>query len=126
MLLGNFFTISNAKTTGADTTADLAIDADHKIFEGHFPGQPVVPGVCLMQMVKELLEQVLGKKTNLVKAHEMKFLAVINPQENNVIQATLKYQPDEAGHIIVSAVFFKEALTHFKFKGQFVIAEQAT
>ncbi|MBK5272536.1 MAG: 3-hydroxyacyl-ACP dehydratase [Bacteroidia bacterium] len=123
MLLGDFFTIHYLEETGFDIKAGLVINAGHKIFEGHFPGQPVVPGVCMMQIVKEIMEKVIGKKTNLIRAHEMKFLAIINPQENNIIQAALKYNIEETGNIVVSATLFKDELTHFKFKGLFAFQE---
>lgn len=119
MLQGDFFTIGNIETTGFDVKATLVINASHKIFVGHFSGHPVVPGVCMMQMVKEIMEQVTRKKTNLVKSQEMKFLAIIDPLQNNNISATLKYAIDDNQNMIVSAVFFKDELTHFKFKGMF-------
>ncbi len=119
MLLNNFFTITDTVSSATEIWAELFINADHKIFEGHFPDQPIVPGVCMMQMVKEILEQVIGKKTNLVKAAEMKFLAVINPLENNLINASIKYTLDETGAINITASLFKDELVHFKFKGQF-------
>jgi 3-hydroxyacyl-[acyl-carrier-protein] dehydratase len=119
MLLNNFFTISNLEPLGFDIKAELIVNANHQIFEGHFPGQPVVPGVCMMQMVKEIMEVVLQKKINLVKAHEMKFLAVIDPQQNNDIHAQLKYTPGENDSVTVSATLFKNEIIHFKFKGVF-------
>ena len=119
ILQGDFFTISNLEVAGPDIKADLIINAGHKIFEGHFPAQPVVPGVCMMQMVKEVIEVVTGKKTDLLKANEMKFLAIIDPLKNNSISATLKYSIEEHGNLVVSATFFKNELTHYKFKGQF-------
>jgi 3-hydroxyacyl-[acyl-carrier-protein] dehydratase len=118
MLLNNFFTLTDVEAIGPDIKASLVINARHKIFEGHFPGQPVVPGVCMMQMVKEIIEQVTAKQTCLVKAQEMKFLAIINPKQNNTIQATLKYTVQQHD-IIVMATLFKDELIHFKFKGQF-------
>ena len=121
MLLNDFFTINDTVTSETEIWAELLINANHKIFEGHFPNQPVVPGVCMMQMVKEILEQVIGKETNLLKALDMKFLAVINPIENNLIHASIKYATDESGTINVVASLFKDELVHFKFKGQFVI-----
>lgn len=120
MLQGNFFNISSLESTGQDIKAELLINASHKIFEGHFPGQPVVPGVCMMQMVKEIIETATQKKTDLLKAHEMKFLAIIDPGQNNIISAALKYTMEENGQITVTASFFKEELVHFKFKGLFV------
>ena len=119
MLMNDFFTISKLEKEGFEVKAELIINADHKIFEGHFPGHPVVPGVCMMQMVKEIIEKVIGEKTNLVRAGEMKFLAIIDPKENNMIRATLKYNIEENGNLAVSATFFKESLIHFKFKGLF-------
>ncbi len=120
MLKGDFFSVSSLEISGSDIKAELLINKDHKIFSGHFPGQPVVPGVCMMQMVKELVEELAGKKTNLYKAHEMKFVALIDPSKNNLISAALKYQEAD-GKLNVTASFFKEELIHFKFKGQFDI-----
>jgi 3-hydroxyacyl-[acyl-carrier-protein] dehydratase len=123
MLQGDFFTISNLTEAGFDVKAELVINAGNKIFEGHFPGRPVVPGVCMMQMVKEIMEQLTGKKSNLIKAHEMKFLAIIDPRQNNIIQATLKYTMESNGTMSVVATLFKEELIHFKFKGLFSFQE---
>ena len=120
MLLNDFFTINDKVTSETEIWAALTINANHKIFEGHFPNQPVVPGVCMMQMVKEIVEQILGKETNLVKATDMKFLAVINPQVNNLIHTSIKYSPGENGKINITASLFKDELIHFKFKGEFV------
>lgn len=126
MLQGDFFTISHIKTTSFEIKATLLINAAHKIFDGHFPGQPVVPGVCMMQMVKEIMEQVTGKKTDLIKSGEMKFLAIIDPSKNNSISATLKYAIDDNQNMVVSAVLFKEELIHFKFKGLFSFQKQVS
>jgi 3-hydroxyacyl-[acyl-carrier-protein] dehydratase len=123
MLLNDFFTIRDTESSATEIWAELVIDPNHKIFEGHFPNQPVVPGVCMMQMIKEILEKILGKETNLVQAAEMKFMAVINPQENNLIQATIKYSTDESSVINIVASLYRDELVHFKFKGQFNFQE---
>ena len=119
MLLNDFFHINDLQTEGFDVKATIIINSDHKIFEGHFPGHPVVPGVCMMQMLKEIIEQVTQKMTNLIKAHDMKFLALIDPSRNNNIQVSLKYSIETDGSIILNATLYKDELTHFKFKGQF-------
>ena len=46
MLLGTLFHIINLDVTGADLSARIELDATHPIFEGHFPGRPILPGVC--------------------------------------------------------------------------------
>jgi len=28
----------------------IALNKDHPVFEGHFPGNPILPGVCTVKM----------------------------------------------------------------------------
>ncbi len=119
ILLNDFFTISDKVSSETEIWAELFINADHKIFEGHFPKQPVVPGVCMMQMIKEIYEEVTGNPTNLVQAAELKFLAVINPLENNLVHASIKIAAEENGMININASIFKDDLVHFKCKAKF-------
>ena len=123
MLQGDFFHISSTTVTNRSVFATFNINAAHRIFEGHFPGHPVVPGVCMMQMLKELLEKVIEKKTRLFKGDYMKFLAIINPAENPTIQAELSYNNNEAGEISVIARLFSDKMTFLKFKGIFTLQE---
>ena len=123
MLQGDFFHISSTTVTNRSVFATFNINAAHRIFEGHFPGHPVVPGVCMMQMLKELLEKVIEKKTRLFKGDYMKFLAIINPVENPSIQAELSYNNNDAGGIIVIARLYSDKMTFLKFKGSFTLQE---
>ncbi len=122
ILLNDFFTINNTESSPTEIWAELFINADHKIFEGHFPNQPVVPGVCQMQMIKEIVEQVIGKATNLINAADMKFLAVIDPQRNNLVHASIKYDVGEDGIINITASIFKDELVHFKCRAQLEVS----
>ncbi len=119
MLLGKFFNISERNIGENSIHATLEINASHPIFDGHFPGQPVVPGVCMLQMIKELLETAIEKKTALIKADFMKFLAVINPLENPSVKAEFSYTPQEDGAIQVSGRLFNDSITFLKFRGSF-------
>jgi 3-hydroxyacyl-[acyl-carrier-protein] dehydratase len=122
MLLNDFFRISNTESSATEIWAELFINADHQIFEGHFPNQPVVPGVCMMQMIKEIVEHIIGKHTNLVEAADMKFLAVIDPGKNNLVQATIKYTIVGNGSLNIEASIYKDELVHFKCKCQLQVS----
>ncbi|MFN8242439.1 MAG: 3-hydroxyacyl-ACP dehydratase [Ferruginibacter sp.] len=120
MILENdFYTISSLTDENGLLNAVLQLNAGHRIFEGHFPGQPVTPGVCMLQMVKELLEKQTGSAARLIIALEMKFLLMIDPRVNGLIRATLQYAVDETGKAGVTASLSSEAGVHFKFKGSF-------
>ena len=120
ILQGDFYTINNLQVVGTTVNAELVLNAGHSIYEGHFPGQPVTPGVCMMQMIKELIETVLKINTKLNRVNEMKFLRMIIPGENNHVQAQLKYDIEAGGAIMVTAALLRDTATHFKFKGSFL------
>lgn len=120
MLLGSFFKISDKNVTGNNLLATIDINAMHSIFEGHFPGQPVVPGVCMIQMIKEILETITNKKLQLKKADQLKFLAIINPVENPSVQVELSFDNKEDATTVVSGRIFKGEITFLKFKGSFI------
>ncbi|POY36552.1 3-hydroxyacyl-ACP dehydratase [Solitalea longa] len=119
MLAGDFYIIETLEHDNAVIRCDISINADHAIFKGHFPDMPVVPGVCMMQIVKELLETALNCKLQLAKADQMKFLAVINPLETKTLQCALSYSVNENGDIITSAGLQNSTTSFFKFKGRF-------
>lgn len=123
MLAGDFFYIKIVEQDNGKIDAVLEINAGHKIFDGHFPGQPVVPGVCMLQMVKEILESALGEQTRLANAGQLKFLTVINPTENNLIHAEIKYSLTDDGKMKVSASLLNEGVVYFKMNGVFVFDE---
>lgn len=124
MLKDDFFTITEMNIEGNSINAILKINENHAIFQGHFPEHPVVPGVCIFQMVKELAELSSSQELQLTKASEIKFLGVIDPNEKKTLQLSLNYEKENEG-INVSASLLKETSVCFKFKGIFKILESA-
>ena len=117
MLQDDFYAVSNLAQAENIVTAQLSLNGNHKIFEGHFPGQPVVPGVCMLQMVTETARNATGKKLHLLKADNMKFLTVIDPRQTQSVNFELKYTVDEAGQVHALASIFNAEIVYFKFKG---------
>lgn len=72
--------------------ADLSINANNPIFKGHFPEQPVVPGACMLQVVKEVLENALGQSLQIQKAGNLKFIAMIDPLKTAAVQLEITYK----------------------------------
>jgi len=99
--------------------ADITLNPLHPIFEAHFPGRPILPGVYMMQMVKEVVEVWTDKKIRLVLGQDLKFLSVINPEENTMVQLEIKIST-EGEKIRVVAQLLSNAVVFFKFKGVFV------
>ena len=117
MLLNSFFKITEVQ--GHEKyLVKIELCPEHKIYEGHFPGNPIVPGVCLTQMVKETVELQLKKETTLVSANSIKFTAVLNPNNNTHVSMELQLQEESPGLWQVSTKLFEEETTFFSFKGK--------
>lgn len=119
MLEGTFYSIISFSQMGTDVKASLRLNKENSIFSGHFPNTPVVPGVCSVQMIKELVEKALLEKIMLINADNIKFLGIINPELTPEIDVELTYKYDEQQNIITSATIASKENTFLKFKGVF-------
>jgi 3-hydroxymyristoyl/3-hydroxydecanoyl-(acyl carrier protein) dehydratase len=68
-------------------TRSLSVPAEHPVFRGHFPGNPIVPGVMLLEWVTREVAQVLGCTPSELRVREIKFFTPLAPGE----QATLSF-----------------------------------
>ncbi|PSL47613.1 3-hydroxyacyl-[acyl-carrier-protein] dehydratase [Chitinophaga niastensis] len=118
MLAGNFYNITQQAQEPGQVTATIELNAAHPIFQGHFPEQQVVPGVCMMQTITEILESAVQKKMLLQKASIMKFLNMIDPVKQPLVDVTVTYKEEEAG-LKVTAMLKREDKTFMKFQGIF-------
>ena len=57
-MLTYYHILSSEITTDAGVFR-VALNADCEVYQGHFPGEPISPGVCNIQMIKECAELLL-------------------------------------------------------------------
>jgi 3-hydroxyacyl-[acyl-carrier-protein] dehydratase len=115
ILLNDFYTIQQKTSTPGVVKATISINKKHRILEGHFPGLPVVPGVCMLQIVREIMQVNSNKTLKITEADNMKFLSVINPEQNADVEVSINYTED-AGKYSINATLFAAAVTFFKLK----------
>ena len=120
MLHKDLFTFSGLQTKDGTIKTDILLNESHPIFKGHFPGQPILPGVCMLQIIKEIAESATRKKIQLVKAGNLKFLSFIDPYQNKHIQLEMKII-DDLERIKVDAQLFDKGTVVFKFNGVFAV-----
>ncbi len=121
MLLKDFYTLIELDSSDKENIkAIIDLNKEHEVYEGHFPGNPVVPGVCLTQLIKEVMEKVENMELSLVYADNIKFMAVVNPEINNRLQIDLKVKYDTEQNLIkVNSVTHFNDQVFYKFKGNF-------
>lgn len=84
--------------TSGDTThfeAEVSLNACHPLFAGHFPGRPVLPGVCQIHIVKELVERHIGRSLSYLSVRELKFLSPVVPPNDTRLRIVAVLTSDE-------------------------------
>ena len=119
MSLQSLYAISDLKSSEGTFSASLSFNPGHKIFEGHFPGQPVVPGVALIHILKDLCSRIAGTDVKLVKATNIKFLNMIDPRDNVMYSISGAFSQKEDEMISLTATIGNEEAIKIKFKGIF-------
>jgi 3-hydroxyacyl-[acyl-carrier-protein] dehydratase len=105
---------------GSETIkATITFHDKHPIFAGHFPGNPIVPGVIQVRIIKDLLEIGLGQELLMVQAKNIKFTNIISPLKNPGAEIRINIQKNEDQTYTVQANLFSGETTFMKFSGTF-------
>ena len=115
ILLDDFYSIIHKDHEEGSVKSRISIDGRHKILEGHFPGFPIVPGVCMMQIIREIMEVIKATPLRIVEADNMKFLSVINPEKDSIVDVHIDYT-EELECLRINASMFSGAVVFFKIK----------
>lgn len=90
MLLKDFYKITSLEKKDAQQySIVILINEKHEVFKGHFPGNPIMPGVCMMQIIKELTEQITESSLIMESLSNVKFMALINPEVSQELHLVL-------------------------------------
>jgi len=110
-MLKNFYTLNTLQQTAANTyLCTLTLNANHPIFKGHFPNNPVTPGVCMMQIVKNITEQITDNQLQLIQMTNVKFTALINPDVHPFLQLSLSLQIQDEQVLVKSETSYENTI----------------
>lgn len=117
LLKNNFYKLVSQQTEEDQLLFTIQLNANHSIFDGHFPGNPVTPGVVQLEIIKELLAEHFGKFPQLIQLLNAKYLAILNPVQSKEVQIKMTLKLQEDGHYRVSGQFFSQTEIFMKFSG---------
>lgn len=124
-LLTDFFTELSSTYTSekfSEFKCHVRLNPGHPVYKGHFPQIPIAPGVCLTQMIKEILMEKFQIELLMNSGDNIKFLAMINPKETPELEISFTVKKNDAG-LDVSATYANDGKTFTKFKGKFTILQ---
>lgn len=118
MPLNDLFTYRVENKNEGNIKAIVTIHEGHPLFEGHFPGQPVTPGVVLIEIIRKVLSDMLDMKLMLSSAREIKFVSAVIPTIIKEIELSIEYKILQEA-IETTCVFSGEGQIFTKLRGEF-------
>ena len=90
MLRGILYELVSADAAGAT----IRLLPESPVYQGHFPGYPITPGVCLVEIALELMGEMADQvgpdgKVRLVAAKNIKFMSPVLPTETTELRFNL-------------------------------------
>lgn len=108
MIRDDLYTIDSIGMEDGKFVALVTLIPESRIFKAHFTCCPITPGVALVQMAVDIIEEIEGCKKTLVEAKDIKFISIVSPKDQTDIRFELTNVDDEGKWSV--SVFASEEL----------------
>lgn len=115
MLRDDLYTLSRESDRGATFCFRATINPQHPLFAGHFPGQPILPGVCTLAILRDCVAEICGYGVRFAQIRECKFTAPVDPSRHTELECLLTIDGTT-----VQATVMAEDIVVLKLKANFV------
>lgn len=121
MLLENsYYKIIGRSGEGLDAVFRVALLPDCEVYKGHFPGNPVSPGVCNIETIKECAMLLTGKRLVIDTIRQCRLTAVASPSVCPEVEVTLSCSPVGNGFAVTAKIADNER-TYMEYKGEMTV-----
>ena len=124
LLKDKFFEVLHEEKINANEAVYLcALKADCDVYQGHFPGKPVSPGVCNIEMIRECAELLTGENLLIETIKQCRLTAVASPTacpKVDVKVSVAKVEGTETYNVV--ATIADEKTSYMELKGTLAIA----
>lgn len=119
MLLENKFyrVLSKERKSELSARFHLAILPECDVYDGHFPNEPVCPGVCNIETIKECCMLLCGESLRYSAIKQCRLTALATPQVCPEVDVTINLIPCCNGYM-VQATVSDDKQTYMLLKGQ--------
>lgn len=116
----NYYDMISMHMSGVSGTFYIALRPDCDVYRGHFPGNPVCPGVCNIQTIKECTEWVIGQRLRISSIDRCRLKAVATPSACPELAVRVDIKPSDAGYAVTASVSDEER-TYIDFSGEMTV-----
>jgi len=112
----DFFRVLDVEQSEGELSARVALNKDHFVYSVHFPGHPVTPGVFILSLLENIMEEELEINLELKSLRTCKFTEVLNPVTTPELTVIVKYNITE-NLMSLKAIGQDKEKSYFSFSG---------
>ena len=98
----NFYSILSQQMMDNTAVVHIELNPDCKVYEGHFPGLPIAPGMCHLEMIRECASLVWKQELRFKGIKRLKFMQPIDPRMCTLLTLTLTREGQNMTALLVS------------------------
>jgi 3-hydroxyacyl-[acyl-carrier-protein] dehydratase len=89
-MLSDYYTVNRQRNEGDTAVFEVSLNPASAVYRGHFPNQPVAPGVCNIQMIKECVERLTGRALRMSYLAQCRLTTLLTPQQYPDLQVRIR------------------------------------
>lgn len=120
MLENTYYKIVDVNADGLNAVFHMALLPNCAVYRGHFPGNPVCPGVCNIQMIKECAMLLTGKKLLICVIKQCRLTAVASPVVCPEVEVIINALPTDKGFTVTAKIRDAERV-YMEYKGEMTV-----
>jgi 3-hydroxyacyl-[acyl-carrier-protein] dehydratase len=105
------------ETGEASLQAIVYFPPEHPLYAGHFPERPVVPGVCVLQVCRDLISEIHARAFKIAGIDSVKFMIPLIPSAETGYGISLAWKQEEDGRLMVDGNWQNGQQIFVKLKG---------
>ena len=114
----NMLLVEEAESVDENTAKGrYTIKGDEFFLQGHFPGNPVCPGVFHIGMLKDCVRTLTGRKVFVSSIRQCRLTSVATPAACPELKLTVSLQPADGGYDVAASLEDEER-TYMEYRGR--------
>jgi len=102
-----YYFIRSSSIDGQKGIFHVLLNPECEVYEGHFPGTPVSPGVCNIRMMLECAERMAQHPLRMRRLSRCRFTTLLSPQTHPELEILIELLPKEEKQYTLSATIGK-------------------
>lgn len=116
-----YYRITSSNINGKNGLFEIEYIPSCTVYNGHFPNNPVCPGVLNIELVRECTGKILKNDTlQISEIKQCRFLKLMTPEKTPKVSVYVKIEKDKIENIVTATIKCNNS-TCMEFKGKMTV-----